>query len=203
VRRVPLGLRWAAAGIAAAAAAAVVVGGPTSTPGPRAEPVTERVAQLGDQDVAMVLLTARSVRPLDDYIRSSSPPGACTLVPIGTSPQRAVAAALHRALPAYRVRDVGRTLNQDTAMCVLTLRARDASGSVLVLQIVAPPRVPRAATTRVNVGPDAQHTTATVATVRATTAGGWSVVLGTVGPDTARPAAAALLRLALDPALRW
>jgi hypothetical protein len=165
--------------------------------------MAERAAPSGDQDVAMVLLTARSAQPLDDYIRSSSPPGACTLVPIGTSPQRAVAAALRRVLPAYRVGAVGRTLNQDTAMCVLTLRARDTAGSVLVLQIVAPPRVARAATTRVSVVPDAQDATASVATVRAITAGGWSIVLGTVGPSADRPATDVLVQLALDPALRW
>ncbi len=63
--------------------------------------------------------------PLTSFVRPTAQPDTCALVRVGTSPTAAMIAALRRSLPAYRVRDVARTLDQSTGMCSAVVRAAD------------------------------------------------------------------------------
>jgi hypothetical protein len=202
--RVPRAARWAAT----ISAALVVMLGYLLL-----RPAGERLAQLADsatparqfavdQTVEMVTATARDTRPLSDYIRSSSAPGACALVPAGARPQQNLVQAVHEALPGYSVRDIARTLDQFTAMCTLQMRARDALGSTLVVTIASPARASSNPFDQVTVTSRSDGS-ALVSVVSNTTRAGWIVTVGTIGPDSDQPSSAVMLDLAQDPRLRW
>jgi hypothetical protein len=152
----------------------------------------------GEQNVALVRATANDPAPLSDYVRPNSPHDGCVLVTPGHSPERAITAAVRTTLPGYLVRDVGRTLDEFTALCILAMRATDARGSTLVIQVVAPSPGARYPFTSLTVS-----TQVGVTTAGALTRAGWSVIVGATGPEADQPSIAALLSLAQDPALRW
>jgi hypothetical protein len=203
VWRVRLVLRWAVATIASVSVLIIFgLGSSTAHRPTRAGTSTTAAGQPTDPDISNVLATARNSQPLVDYIRSDSVPGACALVPVGRSPQRSVAAAVRRAFPEYEIYDVGRILDQLTAMCAINLRAYDAGGSVLVIEIVAPQNGAARPFTALNVELFTDGTT-TVSMTTAVTTTGWSVTVGTVGPISDQPLSTALLHLAQDPSLVW
>jgi hypothetical protein len=191
--------------VAVAAAAAVAVAAtlgdrPGTTPG-RGTTATG-ADQFGAGSAALVVAKALQPGPLVDFVRPTAQPGECALVPPGTSPTRAVASALRRALPAYRVRDVARTLDQSTGMCSLDLRAADARGSVVIVEVVAPIRRGSYPFATMNVGFTSDGTTsASVASSRSIE--GWSITVAAVGPMADQPSSAAMLELAQDASLVW
>jgi hypothetical protein len=157
----------------------------------------------GDQEMATVVAIAGQGTPLYDVVRPNSTAGACALVPLGTPLRRHVLGALRYWLPDYRVRDTSRIIDQFTALCTFSVRATDSHGSVLVLQVVAPPRTgPRRPFTVITVASRSDGTRA-VSLAAAQTEAGWQVTVGAVGPQGDQPSSAALVNLAQDAHLLW
>lgn len=203
-RRVPAGVRWVAG---AAAAAGVLVAYVAHQPETRPQPVVAApsaspAGQPGDLTLALISAQARLRTPLVSYVRSGWTPGACRLVPPGRPPERAIAAAIRGALPGYAVRDSSRTLDQSTALCTVDLRATDRQHSTLVVEIVAPQVDDRRPFTALSVDIRSDGTT-TVSAATAVTASGWTVTVGTSGPDADQPSSQALLALAQNATMLW
>lgn len=209
--RVPR-LAWlAVATVVAVAVVANVSGSITGTnravpPAASSPPATATgTTPAADQGAATLagIQALASVHRLVEYVRADARLGDCPLVAVAGAPQRAVAAAVHHALPAFTVRDYGRTLDEYTEMCILQARARDAAGTVLVVTIVAPPRHPRRlAYEQVTLaGRDEGPVGLTSAT--SVSLDGWSVTVGSAGPINDEPGSEDLLALAHDPRLHW
>lgn len=144
---------------------------------------------------------ARAPSKLVDYVRSDSVYGACKVpAPKSRAPQ-AVVRAVRRALPAYRIRDIGRIYDQFTGLCSVEVRAVNAAGSTLVLLTVSS-RHPKRPSLSVGDGARVGRID-TVRRVRSVLRNGWSVTVGTVGSPADRLSTATLVQLAQDPALRW
>jgi hypothetical protein len=149
-----------------------------------------------------VAALARDTHPLTDYVRSAGAPGTCSVVPVGTMPRSRLVGLVRGALPDYAIRDVGSTLDQFTALCMMQLRARDAHGTTLVVQVSAA-RVPgRNPFPQLTIASQTDGAS-TVAVATDVTEDGWTVIVGSVGPADDQPSSATLMRLAQDPALRW
>ena len=204
-----LPILWRAAVLACAAvAAAIAFATPARTDGHgTAAPVAAAPAAssdslfAGDGDIELVLSIADDRKPLGTTVRPVAS-AACALVMPDRPPETVLTAAVRAALPGYSLRDLGRTLDDTTALCNLTLRAADMKGSVLVIQVAAPtPGV-------VNPYPQitvssATDSGATVTTARAVTTAGWSVTVGAVGHLADQPSVTTLLDLAENPNARW
>jgi hypothetical protein len=152
--------------------------------------------------LARIQALADQAQPLTDIVRPVSTAGACTMVEAGDSPQRAITAAVRRALLGFTIRDIARTLDQYTGMCAMEVRARDAAGSVLVLDVVAP------ATDAVRRPPPSLRVASVegaVATTSVTvvTQTGWTVVIGSTGRSADAPDTQLLVRLGQDPGVLW
>lgn len=156
-----------------------------------------------EENLAMIALLAQLNHPLNDFVRPASTANACTIVPPGHYPRGSISAAIHRVLPNFVVRDVGRTLDQYTAMCAIVVRARDAVGSVLVLDVVAPGGVPTYLPQPQLIVESMTERGDTVIGATVITNGGWNVVAGVVGQVDDEPNSNDLLRLAQDPGLLW
>jgi hypothetical protein len=201
--RIPRVVRWTAAAVAVAGLAV----GLAATP-PRAHRDGTSGGSLGSGDAfsggapEMVLGLAQDSRPLVNYVRSDSAPGSCALVPIGSMPQRRLEAAVHAALPDFLIRDVGRTLDQFTALCTLQLRARDKTGTTLIVQVAAAQQGARNDFAHLVVASRTNGVT-TVSVATDITTEGWTVTVGTLGPDGDEPSSATLMQLAQDPSLLW
>lgn len=155
-----------------------------------------------DQLLDGIVAHARLTSPLVSYVRPDATKGACRLVPLGSNPERTVAARLLDTLPGFRLRDSGRTLDQLTELCQLQLRAEDAAGTVLVLQVAAPQGAgPHGYTQVVVTATSFGNEVVSAATAR--TPAGWTITVGSVGPVADQPSSALLTRLAQDPQLRW
>ena len=207
-RRTLLLARLAAAAVVAGGLATYITVRSSRTDRPAPHPViaatTPSVNESPDEAaLAMIQALAHQTEPLTDISRPVSTAGACTVVEPGHSPQRAIITAVRRTLPTFTTRDVARTLDQYTAMCAIEVRARDANGSVLVLDIVAPQSdAVRRPTPHLSVASRLDGTAvATSATVVTRT--GWTIVIGSSGPVADQPDSGTLLRLAQDPALLW
>jgi hypothetical protein len=197
--RITAVVRWAAvSAVACGLALAYLIGRPSSGPHPSAPD-----AQTGSDALSVLVAKARQSAPLSDYIRSDSSFGACASVQVGQDPERAVVTALHRALPGYTVRDVARTLDQFTALCTIDVRAANAHGSTVVIEVVSPQARSDHTFTTVSISSIADPSTTAVTSVSAVTSAGWSVTVGVVGPRSDQPGAATLLSLAQDPTLLW
>jgi hypothetical protein len=155
-----------------------------------------------DQLLDGIVAHARLGSPLVSYVRPDGTKGACRLVPVGSDPEALLAARLQATLPGFRLRDSSRTLDQLTQLCELQLRAQDAAGTVLVLQVAAPHGVgPHGYTQVVVTATSFGDTVVSAATARTPT--GWTITVGSVGPIADQPSSALLTRLAQDPQLRW
>ena len=193
-------MRWSAVSVVACGlAVAYLIGRPSSAPHPPASDA----AQTGSDALSVLVAKARQRAPLTDYIRSDSSFGACASVQVGQDPGRAVVTALHRALPGYAVRDVARTLDQFTALCTIDVRAANARGSTVVIEVVSPQARSDHTFTTVSISSIADPSTTAVTSVSAVTSAGWSVTVGVVGPRSDQPGAATLLSLAQDPTMLW
>jgi hypothetical protein len=151
---------------------------------------------------AVIIAKALNAAPLMDYTRSTAHPGECVVVPPDASPTQALAAAAHRALPEFRIRDLGRTLDQSTGLCALDLRADDRTGSALIIEVVPPSRAKNHPFAAINVEVTSDGTTASsIASTR--TRDGWSITVAAVGPIAHQPSSAAMVALTEDASLRW
>ncbi|MCW2495193.1 hypothetical protein [Jatrophihabitans sp.] len=156
-----------------------------------------------DQQLELIRSLAGTAHHSGDLVRSGSAQGACPLVRMSTSPSATTVAAVRSALMGYTLLDVARTLDQYTALCSLTVRAADPAGTVLVVQVVAPPSgLPKAPypVQEIDSGPDGMRS---ILATNATAINGWSVTVGTDGPAADRPALGVLLSLAENPVLQW
>jgi hypothetical protein len=162
--------------------------------------VTEPSAR--DQLLDGIVAHARLGSPLVSYVRPDATKGSCRLVPIGSDPERVLTDRLQDTLPGFRLRDSGRTLDQLTQLCELQVRAEDADGTVLVLQVAAPQGAGPHGYTQVVVSATSFGDTV-VSAATARTPAGWTVTVGSVGPVADQPSSALLTRLAQDPQLRW
>ena len=195
-RRVRLVLRTLGV-VAVAAAAAITLTHQTSTSGHDSGPPAPSAEQQAASDVAGA---AASV-PIT-YVRQDAPHGGCAVLTPGQSPQTTVLAATRARLPGYRLLDLGRTLDEYGGLCSLTIRERDAAGSVLVVLIAASTQTAQHS----GATPTVSHSTTAAGTLTAAhlqTADGWSVTVGAVGPRGDQPAGATLLEIAKNPAIRW
>lgn len=206
LQRRPSRRQAVALGAVAAAGLALAVGltrgphRPLVTAQHQPAPATEQVAM--DDAVAMIEAAASSAVAPQTYLRNDSAQGACRLVPIGHSPQTGIRKAVARDLPTYTVRDTALTIDQFTALCAISVRAVDAQGSVLVVQVTAPQVGAAQPFMQLAVGVrNGEHGTVSVAT--AITQTGWSIVVGVVGPLADEPSSADLQRLSQDGALLW
>lgn len=152
-----------------------------------------------------VLGLAASKEPLTDYVRSTSSHGACVVVAPGHLPDPAIKAAVRAALPGFVIRDLVRTLDQDTGLCSVQLRATNAAapGTTLVVSVSAPSAAgQRPARAKLGTGSQVDGGLVTEY-ASALTVNGWTVVVGATGPLAAQPPSYDLLALAQSPQLTW
>ncbi len=205
VQRVPIAARVAALVAVCSVIAVSLLGSPMShrsVPDAAPPPSSPAEQVATDRAMAMVEGSAATSSLAHDYIRSTSTRGACVLVAVGQSPQSSIAAAVHRALPGYTVRGVSRTIDQFTALCAINVRAVDASGSVLVVDVAAPQHAVARQFTALTVG-GRTGARRTVSIATALTRSGWSITVGVVGPLDDEPTSANLQRLSQDAGLVW
>ncbi len=153
--------------------------------------------------LAQVVFQATEPGPLRDYVRPDTAGGACPQASVGYSATGSVAAALARGLPGFVVMDLSRTYNQTPGLCALLVRARDPSGTIALVQVIAPDRPGLQA--QVVWLSDAARADGSTATkyVSATTTSGWTVRIGTTGPIPTQPSTQQLFAVAQDPRLTW
>lgn len=203
VDRVPRALRWAAAAVAVAGLALGLAG---TQPSVRRDTISGGVLapapRFAGAAPELVIGLAQDSRPLVNYVRSDSAPGSCALVPVGSMPQRRLESAVRAAFPDYTILDAGRTLDQFTALCTMQLRARDKSGTTLVVQIVAAQQGDRSEFAHLSVASNTDGVT-TVSVATDITSDGWTVTAGSIGPAGDQPSSATLMQLAQDPTLIW
>lgn len=204
--------RWTGA-VAGAAAVAALVGvvavdlrgnpGPARSTQPAA---THRVVP-GDGEASFmwVRVLAANQAPLADYVRSTSSHGACIVVAPGHLPDPVIEATVRAAMPGFVIRDLGRTLDQDTGLCSVQLRATNGSAphTTLVLSVSSPSVAgQRLAQPKLGTGSQVDGGIVTEY-ASAQTVGGWTVVVGATGPIGAQLPSNDLLALAQDPKLTW
>lgn len=169
-----------------------------ATVAPTEPPLTER------DTVALATIRLLVAQPqLSTFIRSDSAAGECPLVQINYSPQRALAAAVHRSLPAFTAREFGRTLDVFSGLCTLQARARNQAGTVFVLTVVAPQSGAHPTGFQSLAVSSRIEGENVVLAANAIDLAGWTVTIGTIGPNSDRQDFFALARLAADPALTW
>jgi hypothetical protein len=147
----------------------------------------------GSGAIAQVLGQAHNA--VTDYVRQTSPPGACPFVPMGRAPATRIRHALATAFPELRHVRIGSTLDEYTALCAVSARAlyREA---VVTLSIMSPQprkqawRYARLETGILTVG---AVTTEYALDVSRT---GWRVLVGASGPAEALPGSNELLHFA-------
>ncbi len=152
-------------------------------------------------DPTDVLLTnfaalAQSQVPLTDNLRqlASTPP--CPFVTSG-DPVQDVLIALNRELPGYQLTDSSRTIDADTTLCAVEVRAHDALGATVVVVVTA------------HAGPDTPDIEAENSNDRTTSrdvtviVDDWKAEVGWIGQTGDAPDFAGLLLVAHDPILRW
>jgi len=204
--------RWTGA-VAGAVAVAALVGvvaidlrGNPKAAGSAAKAATRRVLPgEGQASFTWIRSLAASQAPLTDYVRSTSSHGACVVVAPGHLPDPAIEAAVRAAMPGFVIHDLARTLDQDTGLCSVQLRATNASAprTTLVLSVSSPSVTgQRLAQPKLGTGSQVDGGTVTEY-ASAQTVSGWTVVVGATGPLGAQPPSNDLLTLAQNPRLTW
>jgi hypothetical protein len=213
LRRLPRPIRLGAAALVGAVISLLLLGratldrtthaSPSNAPHTVGRGNADRPTQRSQSGQSLIIAKAVAAAPLVDYTRSTAQPGECAVVPPNTSPTRAVVLAAQRALPGFRIRDIGRTLDQSTGLCALDLRAVDSKDSAVIIEVVAPARaMTRPPFTIMNNEVTSDGTTAT-SVVSTSTPDGWSITVGAVGPVADQPSSTAMLALTEDASLRW
>jgi hypothetical protein len=166
---------------------------PWMPPPPTALPLPDRMA-----------LAARSTQPLRDAIRPGGTRGDCPKQQgKGQAPVKSAMKAIDAALPGFHLVDSSRLRNSFGELCLLQLRARDAHGTVLVLNVVPPERWPGIHTQELQSLQSRHEGGSYTRTVSELTATGWRVDLGAVGVQARLPDLGELGTVAAAPALIW
>jgi hypothetical protein len=195
-------LTWGVGGLAVgiALASALWAGRGPTTP---AAATTKHNGPATSGTMERVLEIANPAMPLTDYVRQTSAPGACAIVPVGQSPTDAIIRTVRAALPRLSSVMVARTLDQFTGLCSVELRATFDRRSTLAVSIAAPTsRHKHTVYTVIEIG-IVNVANRTTKYVQATTPSGWSVLIGATGPGAHLPSAQDLLGLAQEPSLTW
>jgi hypothetical protein len=178
----------------------------TPTAPASSEPAAAFVRPPSPEDVALDMTHAQARDPdtFVDFLRPTTDPG-CRIVPIGSrSPVRTVTAVLHRYLPGFVVSDSSRTIDPNTELCALIVRARNAQGSVLVISVLPPMQGTVPGNTSVTYSRVDHLPTDTVTrVVMERTRDGWRIRVGTDGPITDKILEDSLESIADDDVLRW
>ena len=156
-----------------------------------------------DEMLAAIYEHGRDGSAAHDVVRGGPEAGSCKLVRVGTSPQRAAALALQRQLPAYRVIDSSRIIDQSAGLCGLQVRGRDDLGNVVLIMVTSPAVGPPLGRNQSLVSGAGSFRNLYVEYAQFTTPDGWTVVVGTSGPNGVAPSTNVLDDLASNPALRW
>jgi hypothetical protein len=137
-----------------------------------------QVDQIGPLDEVRAL--AETPGKLIDYVRVDTPAGVCPLVRPGSSPVDAVLRAERTQLGAVQLLDSGRTIDQATGLCELTVRSR--LGADVVTVRITPRARPRhsVAFDRLQTG-TATLDGLTVEYGQMISRDGWEVVAGATG----------------------
>lgn len=155
---------------------------------------------LHDQLLVYVYERAQQRQPAG--VRTTVSSMSCTRVPAGLRPRQHLEHYVHTQFPHLRITDEIRTVDRADRLCILELRARDDTGSILVVRIVAPiedaPIVaPR--TDQASVFAAGSYTRY----VQVMSREDWIVLAGVSGPADSGPSQTALLDLASQRSLRW
>jgi hypothetical protein len=157
---------------------------------------------LREQVLSYVFQRAHDPAHTQDYIRSDTSTTSCTLTPPGSAPAQTIERYVVTQFPRQHVLDTQRIIDKFAGLCVLELRARDDTGSVFVIRIVAPIEDAPIVEPRVDEGSaiaDGSYTRF----ARVTTRDGWIVTAGMSGPPDAGMAQQTLLRVARNRSLLW
>ena len=192
--------RWIAR-VAAVVALGIAAGLVTHESGGHGSPDAGPPAPSASQQVVAAVSAAATTAPTT-FVRPDAPRGGCAVLGVGQSPAKAVTVAAHPRLAGYALLDAGRTLDEYGGLCSLTVRERDAAGSVLVVVVAARTQGARRAGNDVTTA-QATTTAGAVAAAYVRTVDGWSITVGVLGKRADEPSTSALLALAQDPAVRW
>jgi hypothetical protein len=153
---------------------------------------------------AQVALAASSTAILHDVVRPGTRKGECPLVGSGrTDPVHATMRVVHGLLPGYRLLDSARTSDGFGGVCLVQLRAQNADGTVLVVNIVPAGIWPGGRGEEVQSLESQTEGSSLVRTVSDRTATGWRVDVGAVGAQTVVPDLGRLGALAAGRGLEW
>jgi len=176
---------------------------PPTAPPPPAVPLVSTPSPLTTAEgPAWVRLLANPAVVLSSYARSVPGIGVCPVVPVSEEPTARIIAVLGARLRGLTVSTVGQSVDQNAGLCSVQVRGTDAAGATVVASVGAPQvhavhtAVPER-TGREQVG------RVQLQYAEVTTAAGWSVVVGVVGPGRTQPRSDILARLAADPRLAW
>jgi hypothetical protein len=166
---------------------------PWMPPPPTALPLPDRMA-----------LAAHNKQPLRDAMRPGGARGDCPQQKgKGQAPVKSAMKVIDRTLPGFHLVDSSRLRDTFGELCLLQLRARDAHGSVLVLNVVPPERWPGIHTQELQSLQSRHEGSSYTRTVSELTVTGWRVDLGAVGAEPRLPDLGQLGDIADDPALIW
>jgi hypothetical protein len=166
---------------------------PWMPPPPTALPLPDRMA-----------LAARNSQPLRDAVRPGATRGDCPKPPGNAqAPVKTAMKAIDATLPGFHLVDSSRLRDTFGELCLLQLRARDAHGNVLVLNVVPPERWPGIHTQELQSLQSRHEGSSYTRTVSELTVTGWRVDLGAVGAQARLPDLGELGDIADDPTLTW
>jgi hypothetical protein len=218
VRRVPRAVLWAAGLLAVGGLVLSAVRSPGDPAAPAAAASTASTASAGGVDPdftvpplphrldlpAQIALAATSTAVLHDVVRPGARKGECPLVGAGhVDPVRATMRVVHGLLPGYHLLDSARTSDGFGGMCLVQLRAQNADGTVLVVNIVPPGIWPGGRDQEVQSLESQTEGSSLVRTVSDHTATGWRVDVGAVGEQLVVPDLGRLGALAAGRGLEW
>jgi hypothetical protein len=147
--------------------------------------------------LSRLIILAESVGPLAVDAPTGAEARACPAVPAGVDPAGTAAAVIQRNFAGFTLQDLSVARNPDGTLCSLVLREHDPIGTIVIIQIDAPP---------FGVGPaftverDNDRTTAVEV---ASFSDGWQVQVAGIGQTGTQVGSAELQPIADDSALRW
>jgi hypothetical protein len=137
----------------------------------------------------------------ESMVRQDTSSVQCGPEPSGPGTADRLSNYIRSRFPAMQVLDVARVLDKFAGLCSIELRARDDTGTVLVVRIIPPIEAPVFAP-RVDQGAETAHGFYTHF-VRVTSRDGWMITAGSSGPADAGPSQFALLSVARQRSLLW
>jgi hypothetical protein len=137
----------------------------------------------------------------ETMVRQDTSSVQCGPEPSGPGTADRISAYIRSKFPEMQVLDVARVLDKFAGLCSVELRARDDTGTVLVVRII-PPVEATVFAPRVDEGAETAHGLYTHF-VQVTSRDGWMITAGSSGPADAGPSQFALLSVARQRSLLW